>query len=238
MVDLNKLLPTARLVVFSIVCVLSLIDFAIACHLISGTTTYYGYYYTFAALGLATAILSLLTLPVMYWLSVSRKGAFTSYVVTEVAWCWFLWIMWIATAGSSTWVNLFSGSVASEAQAFEAFAFINWFALLFYTTTLFVVAIISHSKGHSAVWTSAVKDFDFNSAVSQSAIPAVGPQATGQTAMSQQQYYPPQQPMQQQQPLAPQAGYAPQAAYTPQHTGSGFAGQPHGTPQQAPVAMV
>ncbi|KAH6896404.1 hypothetical protein BKA70DRAFT_754560 [Coprinopsis sp. MPI-PUGE-AT-0042] len=112
----------------------------------------------------------------MYWLSVSRKGAFTSYVVTEVAWCWFLWIMWIATAGSSTWVNLFSGSVASEAQAFEAFAFINWFALLFYTTTLFVVAIISHSKGHSAVWTSAVKDFDFNSAVSQSAIPAVGPQ--------------------------------------------------------------
>jgi hypothetical protein len=240
MVDLNKLIPTARLVVYSIVCVLSLINFCIACHLISETTRYYySFYWTFTALGLATALLSLLSLPVMYWLSVSRKGVFTSYVVTEVVWCWFLWIMWIATAGSTTWVNGASGGIASEAQAFEAFAFINWFALLFYTNLLFVVAIIAQTKGHPSVWTSDVKDFDFNTAVNQSAIPAVTPQLSGQPAMAQQQYYPPQQTMQQpQQPLAPQAGYAPQAAYTPQHTGSGFAGHPQGTPQQAPVAMV
>ncbi|KAH6888375.1 hypothetical protein BKA70DRAFT_1443027 [Coprinopsis sp. MPI-PUGE-AT-0042] len=215
MVDLNKLLPTARLVVFSIVCVLSLIDLPLRAISFLGrphimVTTTRSRLWDWQPLSSPFS-----HCPVMYWLSVSRKGAFTSYVVTEVAWvpldyvdrhCWFLHLG-----------ELVSGSVASEAQAFEAFAFINWFALLFYTTTLFVVAIISHSKGHSAVWTSAVKDFDFNSAVSQSAIPA---------------------PMQQQQPLAPQAGYAPQAAYTPQHTGSGFAGQPHGTPQQAPVAMV
>jgi hypothetical protein len=169
--------------------------------------------------------------------------------------------MWIATAGSTVWVNGGQGSLASEAQAFEAFAFINWLArkspvfsfppiglicdlpVLFYTNLLFIVAIISQSKGHPAVWTSDVKDFDFNTAVNQSAIPAVAPQMAGQPSMAQQ-YYPSQQPMQQQQPLAPQAGYAPQSVYsaqggyTPQHTGPGFSGQPQGTPQQAPVAMV
>lgn len=103
--------------------------------------------------------------------------------------------------------------------------------VLFYTNTLFVVAIISHHKGRSAVWTSEVKDFDFNTAVNQPAIPAVGPQMSGQPGM-QQQYYPPQQSMQPQQPLAPQA------AYTPQQPVPGFAGQPHGTPQQTPVAIV
>jgi len=241
MVDLNKSIPLVRMIVFGVVCVLSLINFALGCHLTSvfyaNGVSYYYYaarYYAFGPLAIVTGLLTLLTLPVMYWLSVSRKGAFTSYVVVEVAWCWFLWIMWIATAGSTVWVNAASGGLASEVQALEAFAFLNWLALMFYTFTLFVVAIMAHNKGNSGVWTSSVREFDFNSAVNQSAIPAVAPQGTGGPQMAQQPYYPPQQPMQQQQPLAPQAGYAPQAAYT---GGSGFTGQPH-TPQQPPVAMV
>lgn len=244
MVDLNKNLPLARMVVFGVVCVLGLVNFALACYLTSvfyrGGSSYYGYFgslYHFAPLGLVTGLLTLLTLPLMYFLSISRKGAFTSYIVVEVVWCWFLWIMWVSTAGSAIWVNGASGTLAGAAQALEAFSFLNWFALMFYTFTLFVVAIMAHHKGNSGVWTSSVREFDFNTAVNQSAIPAVAPQGTGGPQMAQQPYYPPQQPMQQQ-PLAPQAGYAPQAAYTPQHTGgSGFAGQPH-TPNQPPVAMV
>ncbi|KAH6896402.1 hypothetical protein BKA70DRAFT_1570045 [Coprinopsis sp. MPI-PUGE-AT-0042] len=130
------------------------------------------------------------------------------------------------------WVNGRRTRLAREAQAFEAFAFINWLALIFYTTTLFVVAIMSHNKGNSVVWTSSVRDFDFNAAVQQSSIPAVtpGPQA-------QQPDNPPQQPMQQQQPLAPQGSYFPQANYTPHNAGSGFTGPPQAVYQQ-PVAIV
>lgn len=36
--------------------------------------------------------------------------------------------MWIATAGRTTWVNGAIGGLVSEAQAFEAFAFLNWIA--------------------------------------------------------------------------------------------------------------
>lgn len=242
MVDLNKNLPLIRMIVFGLVCTLSLVVFGLACHLTSELYGgyYYGYsLYDFAPLGLSTALLTLLTLPVMYYLSIVRKGAFPSFVVVEVAWCWFLWIMWVATAANTVWVNGRRGGLAAEAQVLEAFAFINWFALLFYTNFLFVVAIMAHHKGTSGVWTSSVKEFDFNTAVNKSAIPPVAPQGTGPPQMAQQPYYPPQQPIQHQQPLAPQGGFAPQAAYTPQHTGgSGFAGQPQGTPQQPPVAMV
>ena len=239
MVDFNKLLPQARMIVFGVVCTLALIVFCLGCHLTSRLYGgYYGFsfYASFGPLAIATSLLTLLTLPVMYFLSVSRKGAFTSFVVVEVAWCWFLWIMWIATAGNTVWVNGFSGGLAAEAQVVEAFAFINWLALLFYTNTLFVVSIMSHHKGNSSVWTSSVREFDFNSATSKSAIPPVVSQSTGETKVAQPQYYPPQQPMGQQ-PLAPQGGYAPQAAYTPQHTGGSFPTS-HGTAQQPPVAMV
>jgi len=47
---------------------------------------YYGRYYTFGALGIATSSLTLLTLPVMLLYSANRKGAFTSMISVEVAW--------------------------------------------------------------------------------------------------------------------------------------------------------
>ena len=66
MVDAKKLLPLVRLGVFGGVCVLSLIVFALSAHIISYTSSFRGYYYTFTALSLATAILTLLSLPALY----------------------------------------------------------------------------------------------------------------------------------------------------------------------------
>jgi len=66
MVDFNKILPLARIGVFGAVSFMSLIVLALSAHLISVTSGSYGYYYGFTALGIATAILSLATLPAMY----------------------------------------------------------------------------------------------------------------------------------------------------------------------------
>jgi hypothetical protein len=48
-----------------VVCVLSLVDLAIACHIIAVVDDYTDHYLTLASLGLASAVLSLLSLPLM-----------------------------------------------------------------------------------------------------------------------------------------------------------------------------
>ena len=50
------------------------------------SSLYFGGYFSFAALGIATSILTFLTLPVMLVLSMNRKGAVTSMIAIEVAW--------------------------------------------------------------------------------------------------------------------------------------------------------
>jgi hypothetical protein len=170
MVDAKKLLPLVRLGVFGGVCFLSLIVFALSAHIISYTSsvrdiTYRsGFYFTFTALSLATAILTLLSLPALYVISIKRRGAFTSYVAVEVAWCWFLWIMWVASAGNTVGfgVNFCSGGLCSEAQVIEAFSFLNWLAVMGYTVTLLAFAIMLHMRGHTNVWQSEVSTFDWN----------------------------------------------------------------------------
>ena len=64
-----------------------------------------------------------------YVISNKRRGAVTSFVAAEIAWLWFLWIMWISSAGSTAalyWIAYCTGGVCSEAQAIEAFGFLNW----------------------------------------------------------------------------------------------------------------
>ncbi|KAJ3544173.1 hypothetical protein NMY22_g2875 [Coprinellus aureogranulatus] len=165
MVDAKNLLPLLRIGVFGSVCVLSLIVFALSAHIISVTSTArYGYYFTFTALGLATALLTLISLPAIYVISIKRRGAFTSYIGVEVGWCWFLWIMWVATASHTVGfgVNFCSGGLCSEAQVIEAFSFLNWLAMMGYTITLLAFAIMLHMRGHTNVWTAEVTTFDWN----------------------------------------------------------------------------
>jgi hypothetical protein len=182
----NEILALARTIVLGAVSVFAVIVFPLAAHIIHLTTSVGrgGFYYDFAALGLAVAILTLLTFPAMLFISFNRKGALTSYIGVEVGWLSLMWILWLATGASVAdvpFINSVRGGAASEAQTIEAFGFLAWILLMAYSVTLLIFAVIAHGKGHSEVWTSGVREFDFA---------ASGPAGTG--SYEQKDQYPPQ----------------------------------------------
>lgn len=210
MVDFNKLLPLFRMGAMGTVTLFSIIVFCISAHMIAMTNAFRaGAYYHFSALSLATSILTLLTVPAMYYVSIKRQGAFSSWICVEIAWLWFLWIMWISSAGSTAalyWVNFCSGGICSEAQALEAFGFLNWIILVFYVTTLVVLSVMAHVRGRQDVWKSEVARYDWNAPPALKpvggvvqvdggvATPVVGSYQPEMKAPQQQ--YPPQQQQQ------------------------------------------
>ena len=118
-------LPLLRVVSLTGAVVSGIIALGISAHLLNFTTYWYGFYYTFTALTIASAALTMVTLPVMYVLHLLRAyrmlivnprlvldrfrtGAFTSMVAFEVVWLFVLWVLWIASAG------LASDSIAKE----------------------------------------------------------------------------------------------------------------------------
>jgi len=241
MVDVNRLLPLVRMAVFGFVSLLGLIVFALACHIVhvlneAGATA------AFAGLSLATGLFTILSLPPLLFISLTRKGAVANYVATEIAWLWFLWIMWIASAGSTAAIGVSgSGGLVSEVQVIEAFGFINWLALMFYTTALLVLAIIAHLKGSGGVWTAGAAEFDFNGALAKTR----GAPAPGVVGA----YAAPYSMEQQHQTTAPQfSGEMQHQTTAPQFTGDmqpvqppmqqqqqyvGYAGQPMGAAPSA-----
>ncbi|KAI6136266.1 hypothetical protein F5141DRAFT_19208 [Pisolithus sp. B1] len=110
-----------RVIALVLSVVFSLIVVGLSAHLISLTEEYYALYFVFCALGIATAGLTISTVPVMYIPSMSpsrgsmltsffflrliidviRRGAFTSMVVVELVWLFVLWVLWVATAGEA-----------------------------------------------------------------------------------------------------------------------------------------
>ncbi|KAJ3496998.1 hypothetical protein NLJ89_g10408 [Agrocybe chaxingu] len=144
--DLNRIFGLVRTGVFGVVSLFALIAIILAAIVTNWTNTYYllGYFPS-AALGIATGILTILTLPVMWFLSVKRKGAVTSMIVVEIAWTWFLWIMWVAVGGSTAgtfWIGSCEGlsvlrgagsaeTACRSTQGLTAFGFLNWIARTF-----------------------------------------------------------------------------------------------------------
>ncbi|KAK0242260.1 hypothetical protein EDD85DRAFT_810606 [Armillaria nabsnona] len=211
--------PILRLTAFVATLVFSIIVLGVSAHITYLTTTYYGVYYTFAAMSIATASLTLLTLPVMIAIDFTRKGAFTSMVVVELSWLGVLWVLWLASAAltADTNANTFvSGcgyisidvidQACKEFNAVQAFGFLNWLILLGYTITLIVFAIVAANRGNSGVWTSSTTTTDFFARGAYSGASTVAPEklnyAPAQPSVVQ---YPPQSPsgystQQQQQP--------------------------------------
>lgn len=128
------------------------------------------------SLAIATAILTLLSLPAMIALSMFRKGAFTSMIAVEIGWTWFLWIMWIAVGASS--VDLFADScdlyqfafgqqgvnACNDNKGIIALAFLNWICLLFYKVFLTGLTFRQYLRGNTRVWVMDVTETDFASA--------------------------------------------------------------------------
>jgi len=138
------------------------------------TDSYLGGFFSFAALGIATGILTLLTLPAMLAFSMFRKGAFTSMIAIEIAWTWILWILWIAVGGNSATGLAFVGScdrfipaaaaACSESSAIAAFGFLSWIMLLSYCSFLATLTFRQHMRGNTGIWTKDVTETDFTAA--------------------------------------------------------------------------
>ncbi|RDX47605.1 hypothetical protein OH76DRAFT_721542 [Lentinus brumalis] len=209
---------------------LSVLGFAIFCgivvaslsaHLIAYVEENFGGYYAFAALGVATGGLTMLSLPVILIIDLLRKGAFTSLVVVELSWLGILWVLWLATAALTvdstsavfSTCDFILNQLCHETQAIEAFSFLAWIALLAYTILLLIVALVNASRG-APMWKSTV-------AASGGIAPA--PAATagaGQQVQHQQQ----QQPLMTTPMTPPPAGQQPMQQYQPQPI---YGGQPH-----------
>ncbi|KAG1774042.1 hypothetical protein EV702DRAFT_1128016 [Suillus placidus] len=160
-----------RITLFSLTVAFSLIGLGLNAYFISLTEPYF--YFIFSALGVATAVLTILTIPIMLVIDFIRRGAFTSMIVFELSWLFTLAILWVATAGEAVYTfNYYYprgcvyaneptiNAYCMELQAVEAFAFLNFFIFLGYTCVLLVFSIIGSSRGNS-VWTYSVKDATF-----------------------------------------------------------------------------
>ncbi|KAF9514746.1 hypothetical protein BS47DRAFT_1381802 [Hydnum rufescens UP504] len=149
---------------------------------------------SFAGLGVATAVLTLVSVIPITIIDVLRKGAITSFVAVELGWFFFLWVMWLATFGDTAGNTGCNSSAAngigicSQVRAVEAFSFLAWFALFAYWVLLLVFSFIAFSKGDTKIWVASTRDADFSGAAD--GIPVYNTS------------YPPQQPMaQHQQPV-------------------------------------
>ena len=186
-------------------------------------------------------------------ISIGRKGAVTSMIVVELAWSWFLWIMWVASAGnvaSTVWIGSCDrakgivATICAETQTIEALGFINWFLSMFsylvrfrvqffylgfffavmaYTITLLIFTVMAHMRGHSSIWTTAVREADFTApAVISAPVQPAYEVKMDNTGVSQ--FSAPQSQF-----AAPQANYPP---YNPGTPVSGYTGSPQQVQQQ------
>ncbi|KAF9225383.1 hypothetical protein BS17DRAFT_794966 [Gyrodon lividus] len=162
-----------RIAVLALSTIFSIVVLGLAAHLIWLTIQYDNYYLIFCALGIAAAVLSLVTLPVMLVTDFVRRGAFTSMIVVELVWLFILWVLWVATAGEAvsasnyyfTYGCIYTedplvNQACHEFQAVEAFAFLNFIILLLYTVFLLISALVATSRGNG-IWLSSVKESTF-----------------------------------------------------------------------------
>jgi hypothetical protein len=213
--DLNRTFLFARTIAFGLASLFAFISLAMAAAVTQFTSKYTFGFYSFAALAIATSILTLFTLPVLWFLSSFRKSAITSMIAIELGWTSFLWILWLSTGASTAnaaWLgscDAFFYDVAErmcrETQALTAFAFLTWIILLAYNVTFLILVIRQQSRGNSQVWTGYIAETDFAApATSASHTEAKIAPSVDNTPVMAGQYYPPQnvapQPVYQQSP--------------------------------------
>ncbi|KAH7922856.1 hypothetical protein BV22DRAFT_1016507 [Leucogyrophana mollusca] len=198
--------PLFRTIVFGTTLLFSIICLGISAHLISLTEEYFHEYLTFAALGVATSVLTMVSLIGIFVIDFLHQGAFTSMVLVELVWLFILWVLWVATAGETAADNnlyfpygciydackLFLA--CHEFGAVEAFAFLNFIILLIYTVVILVFAIIATSRGNN-VWFTSVKEANFTAPASSApAQPQQHPLSQYPGTPATQPQSPPQQP--------------------------------------------
>ncbi|KAJ7646139.1 hypothetical protein B0H17DRAFT_1098221 [Mycena rosella] len=180
------LIPLLRIIALSVVLGFAVIVLGLSAALTSTTETILDGFFEFAALAIATASLTLITLPIMIILEYMRPGqAFTSMIVVELSWLSILWVLWLATAADSAQagqLTFISGcgyidstveSACRETSAIQAFSFLNWIILMAYTVLILVLSIIASARKHTGVWRASVADAPFFTPGAAPAIPPV-----------------------------------------------------------------
>ncbi|KAK7061370.1 MBOAT, membrane-bound O-acyltransferase family-domain-containing protein [Favolaschia claudopus] len=176
------LIRLAALWYAAVVVAFSVIVLGLSAALTSTTEKYLNGYFEFAALAIATSVITLITVPIMIVMEFLHHGAmFTSMVLFELSWLSILWVLWLATAADTTQANAFiSGcdyisdvvnTACRETQAVQAFSFLNWLILMAYTILILVLSIIAHSRQHTGVWRSSVAEAPFFTPGAGPAIP-------------------------------------------------------------------
>jgi len=233
------MLHIVRIVVLSLTLLFAIVTLGLAAHFTATTDTYFGLTFNFAALAIASAVLTLVTLPVMLIVDLMRTGAFTSMVVTELVWLFVLWALWLSTGADTAWFNSLtfanscsgynsvSTTACNEVQAIEAFGFLNWIMLMGYSITILVAAIMASSRGHPNPWTSSVRHGNlFAPAAAGPGGAAPSMAGSGQPNYNngapppnmQQHQYPP--------PGTPSQGYAPSGTPSQGHPSQGYTSTP------------
>ncbi|KAH9483117.1 hypothetical protein JR316_0005218 [Psilocybe cubensis] len=169
-----------RTVAYAVATLFALLELALGAAIINWTETklVLGGYFSFAALAIATGILTFLTLPVMLFFSRTRKGAIVNLVIIEAIWTFVLWVLWVAVGGSAAGTNFIAAcdnnfvvdfyadiglkTVCGEMKALTAFGFLTWFILLAFNIFLFFLVIRQHMRGNSNVWTGYIAETDFD----------------------------------------------------------------------------
>ncbi|KAJ6558758.1 hypothetical protein DFH09DRAFT_1162447 [Mycena vulgaris] len=186
-------LPQLRLAVLSTVILFALIELGLAAALTSTTQKFFFVSFSYAALAIATSVITMATVPAMIALEIMRPGGVTSMIIVELSWLNFLWILWLATgaqaAQASAVFSMFFGGcgpdsesvdvgdgtvvvdnptsgICHETSAITAFAFLNWIILLGYTSTLLVMSLIATNRKQSGVWQASVANAPFSVATS------------------------------------------------------------------------
>ncbi|KIK20381.1 hypothetical protein PISMIDRAFT_682330 [Pisolithus microcarpus 441] len=164
------IIPLLRTIVFALVTLLSLVVLGICAHIEYLTSGNSSTYLSFAAFGLASACVTVVTLPLFFILGHARRGVFTSMIIFEIIWFLVLWVLWVATSGDTVVDKAFYfpdgcifnnyptiNQICYEVTVVEAFAFLNFFAVFFYYDVLVLYAIISAIRGRG-IWTMSVRE--------------------------------------------------------------------------------
>jgi len=188
-----------RIVVLCTSIVFAVIALGLSAHLTSLIKALDGQTVPFTALALATACLTILTLPIMLVMEFVREGSFTSMVSVELIWIGILWIMWLALGADGVdsarpvfphgCVELFFEEldlICHESMSIVAFSFLNFILLFGYSATLLVFAIIGAGRGQT-VWTSSVKRANFLAPVNTKTNTTMSSRSYKDIPMQQQQ---------------------------------------------------
>ncbi|KAF9028333.1 hypothetical protein BDZ89DRAFT_1133654 [Hymenopellis radicata] len=184
-----KILPLFRLIALSAVTLFSVIILGLSGHLIYFTTTSFNVYFTYSAMAIATAVLTIMTAPVMLVIDMLRKGAFTSMVMVEMGWLGILWVLWLTSAGLAANANNLTfisncdyrfpelSGACKEGMAIEAFSFLSWLILMGYWGTLLVFSLIAINRGNLTVWSSSASAIAGGNNTSEKPVATGGSQA-------------------------------------------------------------